>query len=127
MAGRTPISAEEWHAMVLDGRELLLETARRRRTVTYGEFAAFAGHGRVVARSPRLLRLVGEAAEPLDAEHGIVCASLLVRADTGMPGDGYFAWAADSGRDMTDPRAMWLAEAGRVWDALGPDRESEAR
>jgi len=45
-------------------------------------------------------------------------ASLVVRADTGMPGEGYFDFAAHQlGRPIGDPRAFWTAEVQRVWDA----------
>lgn len=105
--------------MVRAASAALCETAAARNTITYGDLAALAGHGRLSARSSALMSVLEDACEPMDNRHGIVCASLVVRADTGMPGQGYFAWAAATGRDMTDPRAMWLAEVRRVWDALG--------
>lgn len=111
--------------MVQAAREILVESAAMRSTVTYGDLAATAGHGRLTARSSALMSLLEDACEPLDERYGIVTASLVVRADTGMPGEGYFSWAAGTGRDMTDPRAMWLAEAQRVWDAIAPEQEIE--
>lgn len=111
--------------MVAAARELLLRTAEARSTITYGDLAGGAGRGRIAARSPLLMRLLEEACEPIDERYGVVSASLVVRADSGMPGEGYFSWAAASGRDMTDRRAMWLAEARRVHDALAPRQESE--
>lgn len=107
--------------MVRAARDALHDTAVARRTITYGDLAALAGHGRLSARSSALMNVLEDACGPMDDRHGIVCASLVVRADTGMPGEGYFAWAAGTGRDMTDPRAVWLAEVHRVWDALGRD------
>jgi len=111
--------------MVRVARDLLCETAAAKRTVTYGDFAAVAGRGRLPARSSGLMKLLDEACKPLDRRYGIVTASLVVRADSGMPGEGYFAWAAGTGRDMTDPRAMWLAELHRVWTMLAPEQETE--
>jgi hypothetical protein len=36
---------------------------------------------------------------------------------TGMPGDGYFAFAdARLGRDVADRRRYWESEVERVWD-----------
>lgn len=127
MATSGRISPQEWAEMVHAGNKLLAQTACERSTITYGDFAALASRGRLVARSPLLMRLVELAAEPLDEAHGIHAASLVVRADSGRPGEGYFTWAARSGFDMTDPRAMWLAEVHRVWNALGPKREDLPR
>ena len=62
------------------------------------------------------------------AESGIIIASLVVRADTGMPGEGYFHFAeADLGRKIDDPRAFWLAEAERVWTAYAGRAEEAVR
>lgn len=124
-ASRSRITAEEWAEMVAAARELLMRAAEAKSTITYGELAAAAGRGRIAARSPLLMRLLDEACEPLDEQFGVVTASLVVRADSGMPGEGYFSWAAASGRDLTDRRAMWLAEARRVYDAVAPRQESE--
>lgn len=111
--------------MVRSAREVLCQTAAARGTITYGDLAASAGHTKLPARSSALMRLLDEACGPLDSRYGIVTASLVVRADSGMPGEGYFEWAAMSGRDMTDPRAMWLAEVHRAWDALAPEQETK--
>ena len=127
MAQTGRISPEEWAEMVHAARDLLVQTACERSTITYGDFAALASRGRLVARSPLLMQLVELAAEPLDETYGICTASLVVRADSGRPGEGYFVWAARSGFDMTDPRAMWLAQVHRVWNALGQRREDLPR
>ncbi len=46
-------------------------------------------------------------------------ASLVVRADTGMPGEGYFLFAAEElGLPaLDDRRGFWEREVARVWDA----------
>ena len=49
-------------------------------------------------------------------EHGVVIASLVVRADSGVPGAGYFTFLASRfGRDVSDPVRAWREEAERVW------------
>ena len=97
---------------------LLAEAAARRSTVTYGEVARRAMDGRVSARSSALMDLLGEVDSQADRERGIMSASLVVRADTGMPGQGYFHFAAEElGRPIGDPAAFWRAEVERVWDA----------
>ena len=54
---------------------------------------------------------------------GIMLASIVVRKDTGIPGDGYFVVADDLGREVKidDPaerRRMWEREVTRVWDVM---------
>lgn len=115
---RWGFSPEEW----ADARDalsrMLAEAAACRSTVTYGEVARRALSGRVSARSAVLVELLGEVDAKADAEEGVMIASLVVRADTGIPGDGYFRFAAEElGRPIGDPRAFWLAEVERVWDA----------
>lgn len=99
---------------------LLAEAARSRSTVTYGEAARHAFGGRFSARSGALMDLLSEVDTAEDSARGVMIASLVVRADTGMPGDGYFAFAAhELGRDVTDREAFWRAEAEAVWASFG--------
>lgn len=101
---------------------LLADAATSRSTVTYGEVARRVFDGRVSARSGALMQLLGEVDTAAQTEQGIMIASLVVRADTGMPGDGYFAFATrELGRDaLGDPREFWEREVERVWDAYAP-------
>jgi len=97
---------------------LLAEVGRARSTVTYGEIARRVFGGRVSARSGALMDLLGEVDTEADARLGVMVASLVVRADSGIPGDGYFAFAAEElGRPIDDRRAFWDAEVERVWEA----------
>lgn len=109
--------------MVLAAREILVSAGRDGRTVTYGDLARDVSGARLSARSRGLMALLDEACEPVDAEYGIALASLVVRADTRMPGDGYFEWAAHSGRDVIDREAMWRREVERVRAALARRQE----
>lgn len=102
-------------------RDLLESAASVRSTVTYGEVARRVFRGRVSARSGALMDLLGETDEEADARLGIMLASLVVRADSGMPGEGYFIFAAEElGRPIEDRRAFWDREVERVWSAYTP-------
>lgn len=115
---RWGFSESEWADARRALEVLLAEAGRARSTVTYGEAARRATGGRVSARSSALMDLLGEVDTEADARLGVMVASLVVRADTGMPGDGYFDFAAwQLGRPIKDPRAFWSAEVERVWDA----------
>ena len=116
---RWGFSAEEWAARRTVLERLLGETAASRSTITYGEVARRVFDGRVSARSSALMAMLGEVDDEAHAEDGIMIASLVVRADTGMPGEGYFIFAAEQlGLPaLDDRRAFWEREALRVWDA----------
>jgi len=78
-------------------------------------------HGRVGARSRALMDLLGELDADADSRLGVMVASLVVRADTGMPGEGYFAFAEhELGRPIGDRSAFWEREVSLAWDALAP-------
>lgn len=116
--GRWGFSPAEWADARQTLVQLLAEAGRSGSTVTYGEVARRAFGGRVSARSAALMELLGEVDTAADAELGCMVASLVVRADTGMPGDGYFYFAEEQlGRTIANRREFWTTEVGRVWDA----------
>ena len=119
---RWGFSDAEWSTARDDLSRLLGEVAASRSTITYGEIARRVFGGRVSARSSALMCLLGEVDSATEAGQGIMIASLVVRADTGMPGEGYFAFAAEElGRELLgDPRAFWEREVERVWAAYAP-------
>lgn len=112
------MTAPEWDEAKALLRALLTDAARARSTVTYGEAARVAFGGRFSARSGALMDLLGEVDTEEEAARGVMIASLVVRKDTGMPGDGYFAFAAyELGRDVSDRAVLWQTEAEAVWEA----------
>ena len=117
--GFTP---EEWAGARVELERLLAETAAARSTITYGEVARRVFASRVSARSGALMDMLGEVDTQAEAEGGVIIASLVVRADSGMPGEGYFIFAQEElGRRIPDRSAFWQHEVGRVWDAHRTD------
>jgi hypothetical protein len=119
---RWGFSAEEWSARRSVLERLLVETATARSTITYGEVARRVFDGRVSARSSAIVAMLGEVDDAAYSEDGIMIASLVVRADTGMPGEGYFIFAAEQlGLPaLDDRRAFWERQVSRVWDSYAP-------
>lgn len=109
----------EWADLASELQRLLVEVASTRGTVTYGEIARRVFGGRVLARSSAVMALVDDASDALDEGRGTVMASLVVRADSGMPGEGYFEWAESAGYDVNDREAFWRQQAERVWESWG--------
>jgi hypothetical protein len=116
-------TSDGWDAFRRELEVLLAQAAAARSTVTYGEVARRVFDGRVTPRSGALLTLLGEVDSATYEERGIMLAALVVRADTGMPGEGFFAFASDElGREArTDPPGFWEREVERVWDAYADD------
>jgi hypothetical protein len=118
---RSGFSEDEWARMTLELQDLLVEASRHRGTVTYGEIARRVFGGRAVARSSAVMTLVDDACDALDEGRGTVTASLVVRSDTGMPGEGYFLWAESAGYDLADRGGFWREQAERVWESWSDD------
>jgi hypothetical protein len=95
-------------------RDRLVEVAAAGGTVTYDELRAeFDLPGDLVPT----LRALSEAED--DAGRGLLTA-VVVRADTGKPGNGWTRLAEARGRDVTDPDAAWEAERTRLRDEHSP-------
>jgi len=117
--GFTP---QEWDRARCALERLLADAALRRCTVTYGEVARTALGGRVSARSGALMDLLGDVDRQAERDRGVIIASLVVRADTGMPGEGYFLFVEDElGRPVPDRRVFWEHEVERVWESYASD------
>lgn len=115
---RWGMTEAEWAESRGELNRLLAEVAATRSTVTYGEVARRVFGGRFSARSGALMDLLGEVDTQQMDERGVMVASLVVRADTGRPGDGYFHFAEQElGLDVTDREAFWRGEAEAVWES----------
>lgn len=112
-------SAASWEAAKAEAKALLAEAARGRRTLAYCELCDGIRSIRIEPRSFALMRMLNEVCSEEDAERGVMLASLVVRRDSGIPGDGYFHHAASLGRDVSDREAFWRAEVERIWAAYG--------
>jgi len=89
-------------------RALLVGVAGRGETITYEQLRAELGlEGDLVP----LLRALSEA--EADAGRGLLSA-VVVRADIGRPGPGWFRLAAERGRDVADRERAWHAERDRL-------------
>ncbi len=108
---------DDWLAAKAEAKALLRECAAERRTVTYGELCDSLHAIRLFPRSRALLGMLHDVCSEEDAERGVMLASLVVSKATGMPGEGYFAFAAQLGRDISDREAYWRSEVERIYSA----------
>jgi hypothetical protein len=115
---RWGFSTIEWEHARNELYAMLMEAASQRSTITYGEVATRALSGRVSPRSMALMELLGEVDRETQMRLGFTLASLVVRSDTGMPGEGYFVFSAEElGRMIEDRTEFWSSEVERVWAA----------
>ena len=107
----------DWETAKAQAEAAVIERARRRSTITYGELCAEISVARFKPHSWRLMALLEEVCAEEDAAHGIILATLVVRGDSGRPGDGYFRALERLGANVSEREALWLAEAERAWSA----------
>lgn len=112
---------EQWERAKAEADAVLRIHARQRRTITYGELCRSITTIALKPRSWAMMAFLNEVCAEADKAHDIVLATLVVRADTGRPGEGYFRHAARCGHNVSDPDAFWRAEAERVFAALGEE------
>jgi hypothetical protein len=97
-------------------RERLVEVAAAGDTISYDALRAELG---LIGDLVPALRALSEAED--DAGRGLLTA-VVVRADTGRPGAGWFRLAAERGRDVSDEDAAWRAERERLRRSPGAGR-----
>jgi hypothetical protein len=110
---------EDWERAKLQAKDHLTACARRRATTTYSELCSEVDAIHLRPYSFAIVAFLNEICTEEDAAHGVMMASLVVRKDTGIPGDGYFGHAGGLGRDISDREAFWRSEVERVWDVYG--------
>lgn len=114
---------EAWEAAKVEANALLQQRARDRGTITYGELCREVDAIDLKPRSWAIMGFLNEICTEADVRYGIMLASLVVRQETGLPGNGYFRNAARLGRDVTDPEAYWRSEVERIYSVFGSERE----
>lgn len=111
-----------WEAAKAQANALLEQVAHERGTITYSEICRSVSAIELKPFSWAIMGFLNEICTEADARHGIMLASLVVRADSGMPGDGYFRNAARLGRDVSDPEGYWRSEVERIYAVFSPER-----
>ena len=95
--------------------------ARSKSVITYSDIAPLVGVDIRTSLGRREIgRLIADVCAH-EVEHGRpMLGSVVVRKDTGMPGDGYFEGACRLGRfdpdAKKDKRAFWAEELERVYE-----------
>jgi hypothetical protein len=116
------LSREAWDERREQMRALLVGIAESRATITYGEISEIVFARHFSPRSSALSQMLEEVCTLEDKQRGISLGAVVVRADSGIPGKGYFAFACeklDRSLNPADPascRRFWQSEVERIWD-----------
>lgn len=116
----------EWERAKEQAKEHLVACARRRETTTYSALCDAVTAIRLRPYSFAMMAFLNEICTEEDAAHGVMLASLVVRKDTGMPGDGYFGHADKLGRETAERRAFWEGEVARIHAAYAGEAAPDA-
>jgi methyl coenzyme M reductase subunit C len=114
-----PVAA--WEAAKAQANAFLEACARDRGTTTYAGLCREVTAITLKPRSWAIMAFLNEICTEADRRHGIMLASLVVRADSGIPGEGYFRNAARLGRDVSDPVTYWRSEVERIYAVFSPE------
>jgi len=105
----------DWAQAKEQAKFFLMTRAHERGTTTYSELCEVVTFVHLRPYSFAMMAFLNEVCAEEDAEHGIMLASLVTRRDTGLPGKGYFRFAASLGRDVSDEEAYWRSEVERIY------------
>ncbi len=120
--GFVPIAEADWDAAKHEIRDILIELAKARQTITYSELTERLTSVSVHYHSYAFARLLIAACEDAYAAgEGRLCA-LVVTKHTGIPGGGFFSYAAEQGEDIGDPQVYWQAVLDEVFDHWAKQR-----
>lgn len=99
---------------------LLREIAAAGDTVSYGVFGGMLREP-IHHRNPLLYELLRDICYTERAAGRPNLCALVVRKSDGMPGKGFFEYAALHGDAVLDPRPYWARQVQACWDYYGPN------
>jgi len=112
---------KNWDKAKEETRNLLVEIAKRKRTIAYSAVAANITHIICLdAHDPRLGYLLGEISEKEHFEERGMLSVLVVHLSGDMkPGKGFFELAGELGYDVSDKvkkETFWIDELKKVYN-----------
>jgi hypothetical protein len=112
------LDSETWTQAKAEVRDVLIDTAKARALITYGEVTqrlqALHAHPGSYVFTALLREVCGE----IERDNGLMLCALVVAKATGKPGAGYFRGMACEGGDLI---ACWQAECNAVYDYYAED------
>lgn len=112
-------STVEWQTLKAEMRGILIGVARMCSTITYSELAAEIRTAHMHQRAPLFHKLIREMDADETRASRPSLAALVVRKDSGIPGQGFYSGANAAEGDSFDPEAYWRAEFDKVCEYWG--------
>jgi hypothetical protein len=108
--------AKTWQAAKDEIKMVLVECARRQKTIAYSELVQKVKALDLQAHDPRLDELLGQLSTE-EAGHGHGMLSVLVVHKTGdlRPGRGFYECAAAIGLDTSNEDRLWVDQLNQVY------------
>lgn len=112
--------AKTWQTAKDEIKMVLVECARRQKTIAYSELVQKIKALDLQAHDPRLDELLGQLSTE-EAGHGRGMLSVLVVHKTGdlRPGRGFYECAAAIGLDTSDEDRLWVDQLNQVYSWWG--------
>jgi molybdopterin synthase catalytic subunit len=108
-------SEAEWQAAKAEAKQVLIERAKARDTISYSELVRRIRLIELEAHDPRLNELLMEISSEEDAAgRGMLTAIVVHRSGDMHPGPGFFELARRLGRDTSDVLKCWIDELKKV-------------
>jgi hypothetical protein len=107
---------DKWNAAKEEIRAALIETARQRGMITYGDLVDKVKAIAIPAHGPAIGKILGEISCGEDAQgRGMLTIIVVHKYGDMEPGPGFFELARDLGRDTSDVTKCWVEELKRVY------------
>lgn len=106
----------DWDAILDEMRAILIHLAKQRKTVCYSDLCRMITVARVHHRAPYFHRLLDDISRDEQSQGIPSLAALVVRKDSGIPGQGYFAIFVAEGGSPDDLEAYWRSQFEAVCD-----------
>jgi hypothetical protein len=105
----------QWQSAKAEAFEILKIKATERGMITYSDLAKQITSAKFEPHEHALWSLLGEISEAEDdAGHGLLSAIVVHKLGDLEPGSGFYEFAAQRGRDMSDKTKGWITELHRV-------------
>jgi hypothetical protein len=106
---------KEWETFKAEARQIMVETARQRGMITYGQLASAMKSISLDPHDRRLWEIIGDVGR--DEEHarrGLLCVVVVHDGDDMEPGNGFFELAKYFKRNTADRQKCFVAELHKV-------------
>lgn len=106
----------DWGDVLDEMRAILIHLAKQRQTVSYSALCQMITTASIHHRAPYFHKLLDQMSREDEAEGLPSLAALVVRKDSGIPGQGYFAIFKAEGGSPDELEAYWRTQFEAVCD-----------